>query len=112
MAKMFVNGQWAEAASQKTYEVCNPANGQVVDTACLAGPQDVEAAVSAAQAAARAWAETAPDDRAAVLHKGVQLVEAKAKEIAALLTAEQGKPLFEAQSEVHHLLHCLEFYAG
>jgi succinate-semialdehyde dehydrogenase/glutarate-semialdehyde dehydrogenase len=112
MAKMFVNGQWAEALSQKTYEVHNPANQQVVDTACLAGPQDVEAAVSAAQAAAKAWAETAPDDRAAVLHKGVQLVEARAKEIAALLTAEQGKPLFEAQSEVHHLLHCLEFYAG
>ncbi len=112
MAKMFVNGQWAEAASGKTYEVCNPANGQVVDTAPWAGAEDVEAAVSAAQASAKAWAETAPDDRAALIRKGVQLVEAQAKEITALLTAEQGKPLFEAQNELHHLVHGLEFYAG
>lgn len=112
MAKMFVNGQWAEAVSGRLYEVRNPANGQVVDTAALAGPQDVEAAVSAAQAAAKGWADTAPDDRAALIRKGLQLVEAQSKEISALLTAEQGKPLFEAQGELHHFLHGLEFYAG
>ncbi len=112
MAKMFVNGQWADALGGQTYEVRNPANGQVVDSAPLAGAEDVVTAVKAAQAAAKAWAETAPDDRAALIRKGLQLVETQSKEIAALLTAEQGKPLFEAQSELHHLLHCLEFYAG
>jgi acyl-CoA reductase-like NAD-dependent aldehyde dehydrogenase len=112
MAKMFVNGQWTDARSGQTYEVRNPANGLVVDSAPLAGAEDAESAVQAAQAAAKAWAESAPDDRAALIRKGLQAVEAQAKEIAALLTAEQGKPLFEAQSELHHLLHCLEFYAG
>src|SRR5215470_16173374 len=103
MAKMFVNGAWADALSGQTYDVCNPANGQVVDSAPLAGAEDVQAAVKAAQAAAKAWAETAPDDRAALLRKGLELIEAQSKEIAALLTAEQGKPLFEAQTELHHL---------
>ena len=109
---MIVNGQWADARGGQTYAVRNPANGQVVDNAPLAGAEDVDSAVQAAQAAAKAWAESAPDDRAALIRKGLQAVEAQAKEIAALLTAEQGKPLFEAQSELHHLLHCLEFYAG
>jgi succinate-semialdehyde dehydrogenase/glutarate-semialdehyde dehydrogenase len=42
----------------------------------------------------------------------LQRVEAQAKELAELLTAEQGKPLFEAQGELHHFLHGMEFYAG
>jgi succinate-semialdehyde dehydrogenase / glutarate-semialdehyde dehydrogenase len=112
MAKMFINGQWADALSGETYEVKNPANGQTVDTAPVAGPEDLEIAVKAAQAALRGWAETSPDDRAAALRKGIEAVEAHAQEITALLTAEQGKPLFEASGELHHFLHGLEFYAG
>ncbi len=112
MAKMYINGQWAEALSGKMEEVRNPANGQVVDSVPSAGQADVEAAVQAAQAALPGWAETAPDDRAALIRKGLQLVEAHSKEITALLTAEQGKPLMEASGELHHFGHGLEFYAG
>ncbi|MBI3940989.1 MAG: aldehyde dehydrogenase family protein, partial [Acidobacteria bacterium] len=112
MAKMFINGKWADALSGKTGEVRNPANGQVVDTVPMAGAEDVEVAVAAAQAAFPVWADTSPDDRAALLRKGIQAVEAQSKEIQALLTAEQGKPLFEAGGELHHFLHGMEFYAG
>ncbi|HLE28454.1 MAG TPA: aldehyde dehydrogenase family protein [Anaerolineales bacterium] len=112
MAMMFINGNWADALSGRTYEVKNPANGKLVDAAPEAGKEDVEAAVKAAQAAFPAWADTAPDDRAAILRKGIQAVEAHAQEITALLTAEQGKPIFEASGELHHLVHGLEFYAG
>src|SRR3990172_3033428 len=112
MAMMFINGTWADALSGRTYEVKNPANGRLVDAAPEAGKEDVEAAVKAAQAAFPAWADTAPDDRAAILRKGIQAVEAHAQEITALLTAEQGKPIFEASGELHHLVHGLEFYAG
>jgi succinate-semialdehyde dehydrogenase/glutarate-semialdehyde dehydrogenase len=112
MAKMFVNGQWADASSGETVEVKNPANGALVDTAPLAGKEDVEAAIKAAQTAFSGWADTSPDDRAAILRKGIQAVEAHAQEIATLLTAEQGKPLFEASGELHHFLHGMEFYAG
>jgi succinate-semialdehyde dehydrogenase/glutarate-semialdehyde dehydrogenase len=112
MAKMFINGQWADALSGEIYEIKSPATGQVVDTVPLAGKEDVEAAVTAAQAAFRTWADTSPDDRAALIRKGIQAVEAHVQEIAALLTAEQGKPLFEASGELHHFLHGMEFYAG
>ncbi len=112
MAKMFINGQWADALNGETYEVRNPATGQILDTVPLAGKEDAESAVKAAQAASRAWADTSPDDRAALLRKGIAAVEAHAQEITALLTAEQGKPLFEAASELHHFLHGMEFYAG
>ncbi|MFQ5399247.1 MAG: aldehyde dehydrogenase family protein [Anaerolineae bacterium] len=112
MAQMFINGEWVGAASGETYEVKNPANGELVDTVPFAGAADVNAAVQAAQAAFSGWAAMSPDDRASLLRKGISLVEEHAKEIAALLTAEQGKPLFEASGELHHFLHGMEFYAG
>ena len=112
MAKMFINGQWVDAQSGEIYEVKNPANGKVVDSVPSADKEDVEKAIHAAQAAFPVWADTSPDERAALLRKGIQAVEAHAQEIAALLTAEQGKPLFEASGELHHFLHGMEFYAG
>lgn len=112
MAKMFINGQWVPATSGKTYEVKNPANGEVVDTVPSAGSEDVDACVEAAQEAFPGWSETAPDDRSALLHKGIASIKEHSREIAELLTREQGKPLFEAQGELHHLIHGLEFYAG
>lgn len=112
MGKMFINGQWADARNGETYSVRNPANGKVVETVPAAGAEDVELAVQAAQVALPGWAETSPDDRAALIRKGLQRVEEQAKEITELLTAEQGKPLFEAQGELHHFLHGMEFYAG
>jgi succinate-semialdehyde dehydrogenase/glutarate-semialdehyde dehydrogenase len=112
MAKMFINGQWADALNGETYPVFNPANGKVVDTVPAASGEDVELAVKSAQAALPGWADTSPDDRAALIRKGLHRVEEQSKEIAELLTAEQGKPVFEAQGELHHFLHGMEFYAG
>ena len=112
MAKMFINGEWTTAKSGKTGEVKNPANGQVVDTVSLGGTEEAEAAVQAAQAAFPEWTDTSPEERGELLRKGVQQVKENAKEIQALLTSEQGKPLFESAGELHHMLHGLEFYAG
>ncbi len=112
MAKMLINGEWRNAKSGKTYEVKNPANGQVVDSVPLGGTEEAEAAVEAAQAAFPGWAETSSQERADLLHKGVQSIKEEAKEIQALLTSEQGKPLFEAGGELQHFLHGLEFYVG
>ncbi len=112
MAKMFINGEWTTAKSGKTGEVKNPANGQVVDTVSVGGKEEAEAAVQAAQAAFPEWTDTSPEERGELLRKGVQQVKENAKEIQALLTSEQGKPLFESAGELHHMLHGLEFYAG
>ena len=111
MAQMFINGEWVDAVSGDTYEVKNPANGKVVDTAPLGGVEDAQAAVSAAKAAFGAWADTAPDKRADLLRAGIANVKENLPELSQLLTKEQGKPLMEAGGELHHFLHGMQFYA-
>ncbi len=112
MAQMFINGEWADAQSGKTYEIKNPATGEMIDTVPFGEAEDANRAVEAAVSAFSAWADTSPDERADLLRKGIALVEENAREIIGLLTAEQGKPTFEAKGEFHHFLHGMEFYAG
>jgi succinate-semialdehyde dehydrogenase/glutarate-semialdehyde dehydrogenase len=83
----------------------------VVDSVPLGGVEDGRTAVAAAKAAATEWANTAPDARADLLRKGIENAKANVKELTALLTQEQGKPLFEASGEIHHFLHGMQFYA-
>jgi succinate-semialdehyde dehydrogenase/glutarate-semialdehyde dehydrogenase len=111
MAQMLINGEWVNALGGERYEVKNPANGQVMDSVPLGGVEDGRTAVAAAKEAATEWANTAPDARADLLRKGIENVKANVKELTALLTQEQGKPLFEASGEIHHFLHGMQFYA-
>src|SRR5438445_9197337 len=112
LAVMLIGGERVGSASGRTYEVCNPATGELVDSVPLGTAQDVNQAVQAAAQAFAEWAETSAEDRGAALAKACELIREHASEIAQLRTAEQGKTLFEANLEVHHLLHGLEFYAG
>jgi succinate-semialdehyde dehydrogenase / glutarate-semialdehyde dehydrogenase len=109
---MLIGGERVGSASGRTYEVCNPATGELVDTVPLGTAQDVDQAVEAAETAFQSWAETSAEDRGVALANACELIKEHAAEIAQLLTAEQGKTLFEANLEIHHLLHGLEFYAG
>jgi succinate-semialdehyde dehydrogenase/glutarate-semialdehyde dehydrogenase len=110
--KMFVNGAWVDAQSGRTMDVINPANGTVVDSVPRGDREDTKAAVRAAEAALAAWSDTSPDERAALIAAGVEKVKAASGDLAKTLSAEQGKPVFEAQGEIHHFLHGMTFYAG
>jgi succinate-semialdehyde dehydrogenase / glutarate-semialdehyde dehydrogenase len=112
MAKMLIGGEAVDAVGGATYEVRNPATGEVVDTVAKGDARDVGAAVGAAETAFQEWAAVTPEDRGKALENAIQLIQEKRQEIAQLLTQEQGKTLFEANLEVHHLVHGLEFYAG
>src|ERR1700716_4220883 len=109
---MLIGGGRVGSVSGKTYEVCNPATGDVVDTVPQGTVQDVQHAVDAAEQAFAALADTSAEDRGVALQDACERIKANAAEIAQLLTSEQGKTLFEANLEIHHLLHGLEFYAG
>jgi succinate-semialdehyde dehydrogenase/glutarate-semialdehyde dehydrogenase len=109
---MLIGGERVGSASGRTYSVCNPATSETVHSVPLGTVQDVDQAVQAAEEAFGAWAETSAEDRGVALSSACELIEAHAAEIAQLLTAEQGKTLFEANLEIHHLVHGLEFYAG
>jgi len=112
MSKLIIGGEVVDAASKETYEVRNPATGQVVDTAAKGSAADVQQAVDAAEIAFKEWGDTTPEDRGKMLMSACDLIKEKSKEIAQLLSQEQGKTLFEAGLEIHHLIHGLEFYAG
>jgi succinate-semialdehyde dehydrogenase/glutarate-semialdehyde dehydrogenase len=109
---MLIGGSRVGSVSGKTYEVCNPATGELVDTVPLGTAKDVEQAIDAAEQAFSTWGETSAEDRGVALANACELIKEHAAEIAQLLTAEQGKTLFEANLEIHHLVHGLEFYAG
>src|SRR5262245_36331722 len=112
MAKMLIGGEPVDSTSGETYEVRNPATGEVVDTAPKGNAKDVDQAVAAAEKAFGEWAGASPEDRGDVLFHACELIKEREKDIAAALTNEQGKTLFEAGLEIHHLIHGLEFYAG
>ncbi|MFQ5904203.1 MAG: aldehyde dehydrogenase family protein [Candidatus Binatia bacterium] len=112
MAKMLIGGEQVDSVSKETYEVRNPATGEVVDSVPKGTVKDVEHATGAAENAFKEWADTTSEDRGKMLLNACELIKQKSSEIAQLLTREQGKTLFEANLEIHHLLHGLEFYAG
>src|SRR5438445_11918933 len=109
---MLIGGERVGSGSGKTYEVRNPATAELVQNVPLGNADDVEQAVQAAERAFGEWAETSAEDRGVALANACELIKEHAGDIAQLPTAEQGKTLFEATLEIHHLVHGLEFYAG
>jgi succinate-semialdehyde dehydrogenase/glutarate-semialdehyde dehydrogenase len=112
MAKMFIAGESVSSVTEETYQVCNPANGELVDTAPKGNHEDVRRAIDAAYEAFDAWSHMTAEERAKILFKAIELIEAERERLAELLTREQGKPLQESNTEIEHFLHGLEFYAG
>src|SRR5262252_9325245 len=112
MAKMFIAGESVDSLGGQTYEVRNPATGELVDTVPKGNQEDARRAIDAAAAAFDEWAHTPAEERATLLSKAADLVEAERKSLSELLTREQGKPLQEASTEIEHFLHGLHFVAG
>jgi acyl-CoA reductase-like NAD-dependent aldehyde dehydrogenase len=111
MPEMLIGGEWRQATASEVIEVVNPATEETVDEVPAASVADIELAVENAKRAVPGWSTTDVEKRAAILAKVAQLIEENAKELAAKLTAEQGKPITEAIGEVNHLAHGIHFYA-
>ena len=112
MAKMLIGGEQVDSVGGQTYEVRNPATGEVVDKVPKGTEKDVEQAIGAAEGAFKEWSDVTAEDRGKMLMNACELIKQKGGDIAQALTKEQGKTLFEAGLEIHHLVHGLEFYAG
>jgi acyl-CoA reductase-like NAD-dependent aldehyde dehydrogenase len=109
--EMLIGGEWRQAAAHEEIEVVNPATEDVVDSVPSGSPVDVELAVATAHRALREWSRTDVEKRAAILSKAADLIHEHAKDLAAILTSEQGKPVAEAMGEVTHLAHGVRYYA-
>src|SRR5437762_4780850 len=97
MATMIIEGDRTKAASGKSYEVRNPATGEVVDEVPAGGPADVDKAAQAAAKAFGSWSKLPANQRREILHKAAQHMLSKVEEIAPILTKEQGKTLLESR---------------
>ncbi|HUG85973.1 MAG TPA: aldehyde dehydrogenase family protein, partial [Euzebya sp.] len=96
---MYINGEWCDAISGATFAVTNPATGATLGSVPDGNAQDATRAVDAAAAVARQWGSTTPHARAELLMASWRLMTDRTEDLAALMTAEQGKPLRAARFE-------------
>lgn len=108
----FIAGRRVAPAGARRQPVWNPATGAVARQVLLAGVDDVNAAVAAAQAAFPGWADTPPIRRGRVLFKFLELMNQHRDGLAAMITAEHGKVFTDAQGEVSRGIDIIEFACG
>ncbi len=106
-----VNGQWVQAGGGETMAVTNPADGSLVGRVPQLDEAEIEGVIAAAAAAQKPWAKLAASQRAAVLEKWHALLVANADDLAAIITAEQGKPLAEARGEILYAASFIKWFA-
>ncbi len=105
-----VDGAWIEADDGRRFDVRDPATGELVGTAPRMGAAETRRAITAAERAQPAWRATSARDRARILRRWADLLVASTDDLAALLTAEQGKPLAESRAEVEYAASFLEWF--
>ncbi|HEX7050111.1 MAG TPA: aldehyde dehydrogenase family protein [Longimicrobiales bacterium] len=111
--RLFINGEWVEAADGRRFATYNPATGEVLTEVAEAGPDDVAAAVMAARAAAHGpWRQLDAADRGALLWKLADAIEANAEELTRLESLDNGKPVREAQIDIRMVVDTFRYYAG
>ena len=111
MATMIIEGERVKAASGETYEVRNPATGEVVDSVPAGGAEDVDRAARAAAKTFQSWSRITPAERAKILHKAAEHALRKVDEISPILTQEQGKTLLESRLEAGRFAENIAWFA-
>lgn len=108
---MFIDGQWTGSRSGGTFEVTDPATGEVIGEVPDGGADDARDAIAAADAAFGAWSSTTATARADLLYAAWRRMTERSDELAELMTREQGKPLKASKAEVKYAADFLRFYA-
>jgi succinate-semialdehyde dehydrogenase/glutarate-semialdehyde dehydrogenase len=108
---MFIDGSWGEARSGKTFEVTDPATGELIGTVPDGAADDTLDAIAAADASFGSWSTTTAQSRADLLYAAWQLMNERSEALARLMTREQGKPLKASRAEVKYAADFLRFYA-
>ena len=109
--KSYINGQWLDADSGQTFNVTDPASGEVI--ACIAdlGVNETRRAIEAAEQAMQSWKMRTAKERSNLLRKWYELIMANQDDLAIIMTAEQGKVLAESKGEVGYGASFVEWFA-
>ncbi|MDQ0865046.1 NAD-dependent succinate-semialdehyde dehydrogenase [Arthrobacter globiformis] len=108
---LFVDGAWQKAASSATFPVENPATNEIIAHVANGGPEDAALAIEAASRAQAEWSKSTPRERGDILRRAFELVIANTDRLAAIMTAEMGKPLAEAKGEVAYGAEMLRWFS-
>ncbi|PAU97443.1 NAD-dependent succinate-semialdehyde dehydrogenase [Paracoccus salipaludis] len=108
--RAFVAGEWVDADDGATFEVRNPARGDVIARVADLSRTEVKRAIEAAQAAMKDWAARTAKDRAKVMRRWFELMMENQDDLGTILTAEQGKPLPEGKGEIAYGASFIEWF--
>ena len=109
--KAYINGAWVDAKSGKSFEVVNPSNGHVIVSVPDLDVNDARIAIDAAHKAFPHWSKKTAKERSIILNQFYKLMLENADDLAAILTAEMGKPLTEAKGEIIYGASFIEWFA-
>ncbi|WP_444823296.1 betaine-aldehyde dehydrogenase [Yersinia pseudotuberculosis] len=113
LQKLYINGAYTDSASGDTFDAVNPANGECIAQLQAANAQDVDKAVAAAKQGQPVWAAMTAMERSRILRRAVDILRGRNDELAAIETADTGKPLSETRSvDIVTGADVLEYYAG
>ncbi|PIF26108.1 malonate-semialdehyde dehydrogenase (acetylating)/methylmalonate-semialdehyde dehydrogenase [Acidovorax sp. 56] len=110
--KLLIGGKFVESQTTQWRNVVNPATQEVLARVPFATPEEINAAVASGKEAFKTWKKTPIGTRARIFLKLQQLIRENMAELAALLTAEQGKTLPDAEGDVFRGLEVVEHAAG
>lgn len=100
--RLLIDGTWRDGSTGETFEVVNPATGQVITSVASATREDAVDALAAAHRARASWEKTTPRERAEILRKAYDLTRSRKAEFATLMSLEMGKTYAEAEGEVDY----------
>ena len=109
--RLFIAGEWRDAADGRTLAVQNPATGKEIGRVARASRPDLDAALAAAQTGFETWRDMTAAARSKIMRGAAGLMRERAGEIARVLTQEQGKPLVEAEGEAKAAADIIEWFA-
>lgn len=110
---LYINGQWRDASDGATFATKNPATGEHLAYCAEATKEDVDDAVNAAWTAFPAWREVSPQERAAILYKIADIIEANSALLAEVETLDNGKPIRETTYiDVPWAVEHFRYFAG
>lgn len=110
--QMFIDGEWADAASGETASVINPATEEEIAQVPKGDAIDVDRAVAAARGAFETWSQTTPAERAKALYAFADAIEKDTETLSSLEQQNVGKPKGTADSDVEFTVDNVRFFAG
>ncbi|MFW1853295.1 NAD-dependent succinate-semialdehyde dehydrogenase [Acinetobacter guillouiae] len=110
-SQALINGQWRDADTKQTFNVINPATGEIICTVPKMGQQEALDAITAAEQALALWRKKTAKQRSQILRQWFDLIMQHQDDLAYILTLEQGKPFAEAKGEIAYGAAYIEWFA-